>query len=61
MLEAGASISGTTCYYCSFCGGYLFRRGFEIEAQEDHWEFCPYCGTPLYERKNIHAIHKEKR
>ena len=61
MLETGAIINGTACYYCSFCGEYLFSAQTGEDVPEDHWEFCPYCGSPLYERKNIHAIHKEKR
>ena len=49
MIEEGAIINHTVLYYCSYCGEYLFEAGlFEEPRKEAGWNYCPFCGTPLY-------------
>lgn len=49
MIEEGAIINHTVFYYCSYCDEYLFKVGlFEETCKEVEWNYCPYCGAPLY-------------
>ena len=45
MMDIEAVISGKTYYRCANCLRHLFA---EDEQEATEWEYCPFCGEPLY-------------
>ena len=48
MVELLAVINNRASYRCSCCGYFLFD---DDDVEADQWQYCPFCGEPLYERK----------
>ena len=49
MIELGAQFSKRLYYRCSYCGEDLFVASlFDEENEHSRWQYCPYCGRPLY-------------
>ena len=49
MLEVSCVINNEASYCCSVCGNYLFSD-YDDDLHHE-WEFCPFCGAPLYEQR----------
>ena len=48
---SGSYEKSTTQLICGYCGkhlGYEERVGDKEYSETEGWEYCPYCGTPLY-------------
>lgn len=56
MLGGGFAIGERAfqTMHCSYCGKNLDVQGWEDnkefnDIEEKGWNYCPYCGEPLYE------------
>ena len=57
MVELLSVIHNRASYRCSCCGYFLFD---DDDVEADQWQYCPFCGMPLYEQKGEHS-ERERR
>lgn len=61
MLVIGCVINNVANFMCDFCGSWLFD---DTETRGTGWEFCPFCGEPLYNttiKEHLSLLHNMKK